>query len=73
MDSLYQWSVSKGHVTMNNTTDTKYEREQMQTEMVDEQITKSHVHKTYPVSDETIYAFMCDCGAAFDEEGNQLN
>lgn len=44
----------------------------METYKVDEQLPKSHVHKTYPVEDERIYAFMCDCGAVFDEDGEQI-
>lgn len=48
------------------------EQESLNTKLVDSQIPNSHIHKTYPVSDENIYAFACDCGAVFDEQGEQI-
>ncbi len=64
--------MERGATNMNYTQETKYEVEQSQTEVVDEQLTKSHIHKTYPTFGTEAYVFMCDCGAVFDEEGNQL-
>lgn len=55
---------------MNLTMNEIIEKDSELTEVIDAQI--SHEHKTRTVQDDGIYAFMCDCGAVFDEQGEQI-